>query len=173
MDELSGLESGLLVSVHIHQKIKPFLWFDGQAEEAAAHYVSIFDGSRIVTVQRYGDAGPGAPGSVMTVEFELAGQRFVALNGGPQFTFTEAVSFSIDCVDQEEVDRLWARLGEGGEEGPCGWLKDKFGLSWQVTPRRLIELLVDPDQAAAKRVMQAMMGMHKIDIQGLEDAYRG
>ncbi|MGK5547085.1 VOC family protein [Streptomyces sp. URMC 127] len=159
--------------MQITQKIKPFLWFDDQAEEAAAHYVSVFEDSRVLEVQRYGEAGPGTPGSVMTVEFELAGQRFVALNGGPQFTFTEAVSFSVDCADQEEVDRLWARLGEGGEEGPCGWLKDKYGLSWQVTPRRLIELLGDPDQAAAQRVMQAMLGMRKIDIQGLEDAYRG
>ncbi|WP_435880394.1 VOC family protein [Streptomyces nondiastaticus] len=173
MDGLSGPESGLLVSVRINQKIKPFLWFDGRAEEAASHYVSVFDDSRVVAVQRYGEAGPGAPGSVMTVEFELAGQRFVALNGGPQFSFTEAVSFSVDCADQEEVDRFWARLGEGGEEGPCGWLKDRFGLSWQVTPRRLIELLNDPDQAAAERVMRAMMGMRKIDIQGLEDAYQG
>nr|WP_229899884.1 VOC family protein [Streptomyces hiroshimensis] len=154
-------------------KIKPFLWYDGRAEEAVAHYVSVFDDSRVVAVQHYGEAGPGEPGSVMTVEFELAGRRFVALNGGPQFTFTEAVSFSVDCADQEEVDRLWARLGEGGEEGPCGWLKDKFGLSWQITPRRLIELLADPDRAAANRVMQAMMNMRKIDIQGLEDAYRG
>ncbi|MCQ8772903.1 VOC family protein [Streptomyces telluris] len=159
--------------MQITQKIKPFLWYDGQAEEAAAHYVSVFDDSRIVGVQHYGEVGPGAPGSVMTVEFTLAGQRFVALNGGPEFTFTEAVSFSVDCADQEEVDRLSERLSEGGEEGPCGWVKDKYGLSWQITPRRLIELLADPDRAAANRVMQAMLGMHKIDIQGLEDAYRG
>ncbi|MFC5149480.1 VOC family protein [Streptomyces aureoversilis] len=159
--------------MQITQKIKPYLWYDGQAEEAAAHYVSIFDDSRIVEVQHYGEVGPGAPGSVMTVEFTLAGQHFVALNGGPEFTFTEAVSFSIDCADQEEVDRLWARLSEGGEEGPCGWVKDKYGLSWQITPRRLIELLADPDRAAANRVMQAMLGMRKIEIQGLEDAYRG
>ncbi|MEH6373000.1 VOC family protein [Streptomyces sp. KLMMK] len=159
--------------MQITQKIKPFLWYDGQAEEAAAHYVSVFDDSRIVEVQRYGEVGPGAPGSVMTVEFTLAGQHFVALNGGPEFTFTEAVSFSIDCADQEEVDRLSERLSEGGEVGPCGWVKDKYGLSWQITPRRLIELLTDPDRAAANRVMQAMLGMRKIDIQGLEDAYRG
>ncbi|MEU1672240.1 VOC family protein [Streptomyces roseifaciens] len=159
--------------MQITQKIKPFLWYDGQAEEAAAHYVSVFDDSRIVGVQHYGEVGPGAPGSVMTVEFTLAGQHFVALNGGPEFTFTEAVSFSVDCADQEEVDRLSERLSEGGEEGPCGWVKDKYGLSWQITPRRLIELLADPDRAAANRVMRAMLGMHKIDIQGLEDAYRG
>ncbi|MFE5867071.1 VOC family protein [Streptomyces roseifaciens] len=159
--------------MQITQKIKPFLWYDGQAEEAAAHYVSIFDDSRIVEVQHYGEVGPGTPGSVMTVEFTLAGQHFVALNGGPEFTFTEAVSFSVDCADQEEVDRLSERLSEGGEEGPCGWVKDKYGLSWQITPRRLIELLADPDRAAANRVMQAMLGMRKIDIQELEDAYRG
>ncbi|WP_241999512.1 VOC family protein [Streptomyces klenkii] len=173
MDEHSDAGSGLLVSMHIAQKIKPFLWYDDQAEEAVAHYVSVFDDSRVVEVMHYDEAGPGEMGTVMTVEFELAGQRFVALNGGPQFTFTEAVSFSVDCADQEEVDRLWERLSEGGEEGPCGWLKDKFGLSWQITPRRLIELLGDPDRAAAKRVMQAMMGMGKIDIQELENAYRG
>ncbi|WP_246430693.1 VOC family protein [Streptomyces rectiverticillatus] len=159
--------------MQITQKIKPFLWYDGQAEEAAAHYVSVFDDSRIVEVQHYGEAGPGAPGSVMTVEFTLAGQHFIALNGGPEFTFTEAVSFSVDCADQEEVDRLWGRLSEGGEEGPCGWLKDRYGLSWQITPRRLTELLGDPDRAAANRVMQAMLEMHKIDIQELENAYRG
>ncbi|MFI1968599.1 hypothetical protein BLA24_05950 [Streptomyces cinnamoneus] len=153
------------------QKITPFLWYDGQAEEAVEHYTSVFDDSRIVDVQRYGEEGPGEPGTVMTVTFELAGQRFVALNGGPEFTFTEAVSFSVDCATQDEVDELWARLGEDGQEGPCGWLKDKFGLSWQITPRVLTDLLSDPDPVRSGRVMKAMMGMTKIDIQGLLDAY--
>ncbi|WP_240138876.1 VOC family protein [Streptomyces sp. MUM 178J] len=153
------------------QKIKTFLWFDKQAEEAVAHYTSIFGDSRVVTVARYGEAGPGEPGSVMTIEFELAGQRFVALNGGPEFTFNEAISLSVDCESQDEVDRYWAALTEGGEEGPCGWLKDKYGLSWQINPRILGELLSDPDRAKADRVMQAMLGMKKIDIQGLKDAY--
>ncbi|MDH2390430.1 VOC family protein [Streptomyces sp. HNM0663] len=153
------------------QKIKTFLWFDKQAEEAVAHYTSIFGDSRVVTVARYGEAGPGEPGSVMTIEFELAGQRFVALNGGPEFTFSEAISLSVDCESQDEVDRYWAALTEGGEEGPCGWLKDKYGLSWQINPRILGELLSDPDRAKADRVMQAMLGMKRIDIQGLKDAY--
>ncbi|KJY43879.1 3-demethylubiquinone-9 3-methyltransferase [Streptomyces sp. NRRL B-1568] len=153
------------------QKITPFLWFDDQAEEAVNHYMSVFDDSRILEVQRYGEAGPGAPGTVMTISFELAGQRFTALNGGPQFTFTEAVSFTVDCVTQEEVDTLWEKLSDGGEEGPCGWLKDKFGLSWQITPRILPELLGDPDPVKSQRVMKAMLEMKKIDIQALRDAY--
>ncbi|MCX4823433.1 VOC family protein [Streptomyces sp. NBC_01142] len=153
------------------QKIKTFLWFDDQAEEAAQHYTSIFDDSRVVDVQRYGEAGPGKPGTAMTVSFELAGQQFIALNGGPQFTFTEAISLSVDCASQEEVDTLWAKLSDGGEEGPCGWLKDKFGLSWQIVPRQLPELLSDPDPVKSQRVMKAMLGMKKIDIQGLKDAY--
>ncbi len=124
-------------------------------------------------IQRYGEAGPGEPGTVMTVTFELAGQRFIALNGGPEFTFTEAISLSVDCATQEEVDRLWERLGDGGETGPCGWLKDKYGLSWQIVPRKLNELLRDPDPAKSARVMRAMLDMKKIDIQGLEDAYQG
>ena len=152
------------------QKITPCLWFDGQAEEAARHYTSIFDDSRIVDVQRYGQAGPGKAGTDMTVTFELAGQRFLALNGGPQFTFTEAISLSVDCATQEEVDELWARLGEGGEEGPCGWLKDRYGLSWQIVPRVLTELVGDPDPATSERAVKAMLGMRKIDIQGLLDA---
>ena len=150
------------------QKITTFLWFDDQAEEAARHYTSIFDDSRVVDIQRYGEAGPG---SVMTVTFELAGQRFIALNGGPHFTFTEAISLSVDCATQDEVDELWARLGDGGEEGPCGWLKDKYGLSWQIVPSKLTELMSDPDPAKSARVTKAMLGMKKIDIQGLVDAY--
>ncbi|MES4908319.1 MULTISPECIES: VOC family protein [unclassified Streptomyces] len=153
------------------QKITTFLWFDHQAEEAAQHYTSIFDDSRVVDIQRYGEGGPGEPGTVMTVTFELAGQRFIALNGGPHFTFTEAISLSVDCATQEEVDELWARLGEGGEPGPCGWLKDKYGLSWQIVPRKLTELMSDPDPAKSARVTKAMLGMKKIDIQGLVDAY--
>ncbi|MEU1666389.1 VOC family protein [Streptomyces sparsogenes] len=155
------------------QKITTFLWFDDQAEQAAHHYTSVFEDSRVVEIQRYGEAGPGEPGTVMTVTFELAGQRFIALNGGPQFTFTEAISLSVDCATQEEVDQLWERLGDGGEAGPCGWLKDKYGLSWQIVPRKLTELLRDPDPARSARVMRAMLGMKKIDIQGLVDAYQG
>ncbi len=155
------------------QKITTFLWFDDQAEEAAAFYTSLFDDSRIVDVQRYGEAGPGEPGSVMVVTFELAGQQFIALNGGPQFTFNEAISLSVDCETQEEVDELWAKLTAGGEGVACGWLKDRYGLSWQVVPRKLTELLNDPDPVKSNRVMQAMMGMKKIDIQGLVDAYEG
>jgi predicted 3-demethylubiquinone-9 3-methyltransferase (glyoxalase superfamily) len=156
------------------QKITTFLWFDDQAEQAAHHYTSIFGDSRIVSVQRYGPAGPGAPGSVMTVTFELAGQRFIALNGGPQFPFTEAISLYVDCTSQQEVDRLWAELSDGGQEGVCGWLKDRFGVSWQIVPRTLTDLLADADAdpARAERVMTAMFGMKKIDIQGLVDAAR-
>src|ERR1700722_9533619 len=124
--------------------IRPFLWFNGQAEEAARFYVSIFSDSKILRLTHYGEAGPGPKGDVMTVEFELDGQEFVALNGGPQFKFTEAVSFSVECITQEEVDRLWKALSQGGDEGPCGWLKDKFGLSWQIIPRVLPEMLNDP-----------------------------
>ncbi|MGI5341682.1 VOC family protein [Streptomyces sp. CA-181903] len=152
------------------QKITSFLWFDDQAEEAAAHYTSVFDDSRIVHVQRYGEAGPGEPGSVMTVTFELAGQQFIALNGGPRFTFNEAVSLYVDCTSQEEVDELWAKLAEGGEEGPCGWLKDRYGLSWQIIPRRLTDLLSDADAERASRVMRAMLEMTKIDVAKLEAA---
>jgi predicted 3-demethylubiquinone-9 3-methyltransferase (glyoxalase superfamily) len=155
------------------QKIKPFLWFDNQAEEAANFYTSLFDNSRILEVSRYGEAGPGEPGSVMTVEFELEGQQFIALNGGPEFTFTEAVSFLISCETQEEVDQLWEKLSAGGEKGPCGWLKDRYGLSWQVIPKALNELLADPDREKAQRVMQAMLQMGKIEIEGLRRAYEG
>ncbi|MEU8580315.1 VOC family protein [Streptomyces abikoensis] len=155
------------------QKITPCLWFDDQAQEAAEFYTSVVPGSRIVEIRRYGEAGPRPAGMVMTVEFELAGQRFLALNGGPDFTFNEAISLSVDCASQEEVDELWSALGEGGSEGPCGWLKDKYGVSWQIVPRALPELLGDPDPVKSQRVMRAMLGMKKIDIQELVDAYEG
>jgi predicted 3-demethylubiquinone-9 3-methyltransferase (glyoxalase superfamily) len=154
-------------------KITPFLWFDTEAEDAARFYTSIFKNSRIVKVARYGEAGPGPNGSVMTVEFELDGQRIIALNGGPQFKFNEAVSLSVDCKTQQEVDEYWTKLSEGGEEGPCGWLKDKYGLAWQVNPSALGEMLSDADPQKAKRVMEAMFKMKKIDIAGLKRAYDG
>jgi predicted 3-demethylubiquinone-9 3-methyltransferase (glyoxalase superfamily) len=153
------------------QKITPFLWFDGNAEEAVNFYVSIFKNSKIVKIARYGEAGPGPKGSVMTVVFELDGQEFIALNGGPHFKFNEAISFSVDCKTQQEVDEYWEKLSAGGEEGPCGWLKDKYGLSWQVNPRILGELLSDPDPQKSKRVMEAMLRMKKIDIEALQQAY--
>jgi predicted 3-demethylubiquinone-9 3-methyltransferase (glyoxalase superfamily) len=152
-------------------KITPFLWFDDQAEEAARFYVSVFPDSRIVNTTRYGEAGPGPRGSVMTVVFQLDGREFIALNGGPQFKFTEAVSFSVDCRTQKEVDEFWGKLSEGGEEGPCGWLKDRYGLSWQINPTALGEMLSDPDPQKSKRVMEAMLKMKKIDIAGLKKAY--
>jgi predicted 3-demethylubiquinone-9 3-methyltransferase (glyoxalase superfamily) len=155
-------------------KIMPCLWFDTEAEAAAKHYVSIFKNSRLGRIARFPDAGReihGKPaGSVMTVEFELEGQKFVALNGGPQFKFDEAVSFQILCDSQTEVDYFWEKLGNGGQEGPCGWLKDKFGLSWQVVPKLLVELLQDENPKTAQRVMQAMLQMRKIDIAGLKRA---
>jgi predicted 3-demethylubiquinone-9 3-methyltransferase (glyoxalase superfamily) len=154
-------------------RITPFLWFDTQAEEAAKYYVSIFKNSRIVTTTRYGAAGPGPKGSVMTVLFELDGQPFIALNGGPQFKFNEAISFSVDCKTQKEVDEYWEKLTRGGEEGPCGWLKDRFGVSWQINPAALGEMLSDPDPQKSKRVMEAMMKMKKIDIEGLKRAHDG
>jgi predicted 3-demethylubiquinone-9 3-methyltransferase (glyoxalase superfamily) len=154
-------------------KITPFLWFDDQAEEAAELYTSVFDNSKILSVSRYGEAGPGEPGSVMTVQFDLDGQKFVGLNGGPAHQFTEAVSFVVDCETQEEVDRFWSALSEGGEEGPCGWLKDRFGLSWQIVPTALPRLLTDPDREKANRAIQAMMGMKKIEIAELERAAEG
>jgi predicted 3-demethylubiquinone-9 3-methyltransferase (glyoxalase superfamily) len=153
------------------QKITPFLWFDNQAEEAMNFYVSIFKNSKIVSVSRYGDAGPGPKGTVMTGTFELEGQRFIALNGGPLFKFTEAISLFVDCESQQEVDTLWAKLSAGGSESQCGWLKDKFGLSWQIVPSVLPKLLSDPDAAKANRVMQAMLQMKKIDIARLQQAY--
>jgi len=153
------------------QKITPFLWFDNQAEEAVKLYTSIFKNSKIGKVVRYGDAGPGPKGSVMTIAFELEGQEFTALNGGPVFKFNESISFVVDCKSQQEVDDLWAKLSDGGDEGMCGWLKDKFGVSWQIVPTVLPELLNDPDPVKANRVMQAMLKMKKIDIQALKQAY--
>ena len=152
------------------QKITPCLWFDTEGEDAARFYTSMFPNSKIRHVARYGSAGPRPEGTVMTVSFELDGQEFVALNGGPDFTFNEAISFQVDCKDQEEVDRFWSKLSEGGEEGPCGWLKDRFGLSWQIVPTVLPELLSDPDREKSQRVMQAMLNMKKIEIDGLERA---
>jgi predicted 3-demethylubiquinone-9 3-methyltransferase (glyoxalase superfamily) len=153
------------------QKITPFLWFDHEAEEAMNFYVSIFKNSKILSVTRYGEGGPGPAGEVMTATFQLEGQEFMALNGGPDHHFTEAISFFVDCQTQEEVDELWNRLTEGGEAGPCGWLKDKFGVSWQIIPTVLGELLSDPDPAKSQRVMQAMLQMKKIDIKTLQEAY--
>ncbi len=152
------------------QKIIPNLWFDTEAEEAAAFYISIFENSRIVNVTHYTEAAPRPAGMVMTVEFELEGQRFVGINGGPEFKFDEAVSFQIDCETQQDVDYYWERLSTGGEEGPCGWLKDKYGLSWQVAPSGMEELLTDPDPERAKRAMQAMLKMSKLDIAALRRA---
>lgn len=152
------------------QKLTPCLWFDTEGEDAAKFYTSIFPNSRIVETAYYGSAGPRAEGTVMTVEFELDGQRFVALNGGPDFTFNEAISFQVDCKNQEEVDEYWEKLAEGGEHGPCGWLKDRFGVSWQIVPTVLPQLLSDPDREKSQRVMAAMMQMGKIEIPELERA---
>jgi len=152
------------------QKIITNLWFDTEGEQAAAFYTSIFDNSRIVEVTRYGEAGPRPAGMVMTVTFELDGQQFVALNGGPDFSFTEAVSLQVSCETQEEVDRFWNSLSEGGQEGPCGWLKDKYGLSWQIIPTALNELLSDPDHDKSQRAMKAMLDMGKIDIGAVQEA---
>jgi predicted 3-demethylubiquinone-9 3-methyltransferase (glyoxalase superfamily) len=154
------------------RKITPFLWFDRQAEEAMKHYVAIFKNSKIVSVTRYGEAGPGPAGAVMVGAFQLDGQDFLALNGGPQFKFTEAISFVVSCDSQEEIDDLWARLSAGGAAGQCGWLKDKFGLSWQIVPRVLPELLQDPDPLRSARVMQALMQMTKLDIARLKHAHQ-
>ncbi|MFJ8109430.1 VOC family protein [Streptomyces sp. NPDC096132] len=150
------------------------LWFDGQAEEAAHHYVSIFKNSSVGHVARYTEAGPGPAGTVVTVEFTANGQKFVALNGGPEFKFNEAISFQIDCADQEEVDYYWNKLIEGGgEPGPCGWLKDRYGVSWQVVPNVLNTMITDPDQQKAARAMKAMLSMGKLDIAALRQAYDG
>jgi predicted 3-demethylubiquinone-9 3-methyltransferase (glyoxalase superfamily) len=157
----------------MQHEIVPNLWFDTEAEEAASFYLSVFDNSRIVNVTRYTEAGPREAGMVMTVEFELNGNRFVAINGGPQFKFDEAISFQITCETQEEVDYYWERLSEGGEEGPCGWLKDKYGLSWQVVPTGMEELFSDPDPERAKRAMEAMLKMGKLDIAALRAAANG
>jgi predicted 3-demethylubiquinone-9 3-methyltransferase (glyoxalase superfamily) len=154
------------------QKISPFLWFDHQAEEAARFYTSIFKNSKINNITHYGEGGPGPKGSVMTVAFELDGQNFVALNGGPHFKFTEAISFVVHCDNQAEIDEFWNKLSDGGEEVQCGWLKDKYGLSWQVVPRSLPELLGGNDAAGSQRVMQALMKMKKLDIGELEAARR-
>ena len=157
----------------MHHTIVPNLWFDTEAEAAADFYTSVFDSSRIVSVTRYPDAGPGPVGSVMTVEFELNGQRFVGINGGPQFTFSEAVSFQITCDTQDEVDYYWERLSDGGQEVQCGWLKDRFGLSWQVVPTGMEELLNDPDPERANRAMEAMLTMVKLDVAALRAAADG
>jgi predicted 3-demethylubiquinone-9 3-methyltransferase (glyoxalase superfamily) len=153
------------------QKIVPSLWFDTQAEEAAKFYVSIFKDSKITNITHYGSAGPRPEGMVMTVDFQLAGQDFNAINGGPDFTFTEATSLLVNCQDQAEVDDLWQKLGDGGEPGPCGWLKDRYGLSWQVVPVALGEMLSDPHPARSQRVMAAMLQMSKIDLAELREVY--
>jgi predicted 3-demethylubiquinone-9 3-methyltransferase (glyoxalase superfamily) len=155
------------------QKITPFLWFDNQAEDAANFYASIFKNSKVGNICRYGDAGPGPKGSAMTVDFQIEGQEFVALNGGPHFRFTEAISFVVNCETQEEVDEFWEKLSEGGQKSQCGWLKDKFGLSWQIVPTILTKLMLDKDPAKAARVMKAMLQMTKIDIAKLQQAYAG
>jgi predicted 3-demethylubiquinone-9 3-methyltransferase (glyoxalase superfamily) len=155
------------------QKITPFLWFDNQAEDAANFYTSIFKNSKILTVTRYGEAGPRPKGSVMTAAFELEGQKFTALNGGPEFKFTEAISFVVNCDTQEEVDYFWKRLTDGGQEVQCGWLKDKYGLSWQIVPTALFKLLQDPDPAKSQRVVKALFQMKKLDVGELQRAYDG
>jgi predicted 3-demethylubiquinone-9 3-methyltransferase (glyoxalase superfamily) len=157
----------------MQQKIVPNLWFDTEAEEAARFYISVFKNARIVNVTHYNEAGPRQAGMVMTVEFELDGQRFVGINGGPDFTFDEAVSFQISCETQDEVDYYWERLSEGGKEGPCGWLKDRYGLAWQVVPTTMEELLTDADPERARRAMQAMLEMGKLDIAALRSAADG
>jgi len=155
------------------QKITPFLWFNDNAEEAMNFYISIFKNSKVLNVARYGEAGPGANGTVMTATFQLDGQEFVALNGGPHFKFTEAISFVVYCETQEEVDEFWEKLSEGGEKSRCGWLKDKYGLSWQIVPTVLAELYQDKDAEKTKRVMEAMLKMDKLDIKTLKQAYEG
>jgi predicted 3-demethylubiquinone-9 3-methyltransferase (glyoxalase superfamily) len=155
------------------QKITPFLWFDHEAEEAARFYTSVFGNSKIHAITRYGDSGPGPKGSVMTVAFELGGQKFTALNGGPIFKFTEAISFVVNCDDQQEVDHFWEKLSAGGQEVQCGWLKDRYGLSWQIVPRAFVEMMQDENAERKGRVMKAMMGMKKLDIGGLRAAYEG
>jgi predicted 3-demethylubiquinone-9 3-methyltransferase (glyoxalase superfamily) len=155
------------------REIAPCLWFDTQAEEAATFYTSVFPNSRILNVMHYGPAGPREEGMVMVVDFELDGNKLMALNGGPEFSFSEAISLHVSCENQEEVDAYWAALTEGGEEGPCGWLKDRFGVSWQIDPVRLTELLEDSDREKANRVMRAMLKMRKIDIAELERAASG
>jgi predicted 3-demethylubiquinone-9 3-methyltransferase (glyoxalase superfamily) len=153
------------------QKITPFLWFDNQAEEAANFYVSIFKNSKILSISRYGEAGPGPKGGAMTVVFQLDGEEFIALNGGPTFKFTEAISFVVNCETQQEVDEFWEKLSQDGEESRCGWLKDKYGLSWQIVPTILGKMMTDPDPQKSKRVMEAMLKMKKIVIDDLKRAY--
>jgi predicted 3-demethylubiquinone-9 3-methyltransferase (glyoxalase superfamily) len=153
------------------QKITPCLWFDFKAEEAVAHYLSIFQGGRILSTTRYSGVGPGPKGAVMTILFEIEGQRFLALNGGPQFPFTEAISLIVDCESQDEVDRLWERLGEGGKPGQCGWLKDKFGVSWQIVPSLIPRIISSGDEAGIERVMRALLPMKKLDIANLQQAF--
>ena len=155
------------------QKITPFLWFNGNAEEAANFYVSVFKNSKILSIARFGDAGPGPKGSVMLVSFEIEGQKFSALNGGPQYTISPAISFLVDCETQAEVDELWAKLTAGGKEVQCGWLTDKFGVSWQIIPRAFMEMLQDKNPVRSQRVFRAMMQMIKIDVEALKRAYRG
>lgn len=152
------------------QKITTFLWFDNQAEEAMNHYLSVFKNSKSGTVSRYGDAGPGPKGQVMTATFELEGQQFMALNGGPQFHFTPAISLFVKCADQQEVDELWEKLCEGGKPGQCGWLEDRFGLSWQIVPDGFLKLVQNPDPEKSKKAMQAMMQMQKLDLAKLQEA---
>ena len=154
-------------------KITPFLWFNNQAEEAMNFYISIFKYSKVVNVSRYGKGGPNPEGMLFTATFQLDGQEFTAVNGGPQFPFTEAISLFVNCKDQQEVDELWENLSEGGEKGQCGWLKDKYGLSWQIVPTVLLELMQDKDKEKANRVREAMLQMHKIDIKALKQAYEG
>ncbi|MEA3166857.1 MAG: hypothetical protein QOJ26_1731 [Thermoplasmata archaeon] len=156
-----------------HQKLTPFLWFDSEAEEAAKFYTSVFPGSKLLGVARYGEAGPGPKGSVMTATFELFGVEFTALNGGPLFKFNESISFQVSCKDQKETDLYWNKLTKGGQPSQCGWLKDKYGLSWQIVPERLTELISDKDPKKAKRAMQAMLKMGKIDIAAIEKAAAG
>jgi predicted 3-demethylubiquinone-9 3-methyltransferase (glyoxalase superfamily) len=155
------------------QKLTPCLWFNFNADEAVEHYLSIFKNGKVLEVSHYGDAVPSLKGKVLTMRFELEGQEFLALNGGPQFPFTEAISISVDCADQAEVDRMWNSLSAGGSTGQCGWLKDKFGLSWQIVPRQMMQMLQSPDTAAAQRAMAAMMQMTKLDVAALQAAFDG
>ena len=155
------------------QKITPFLWFDHQAEEAVKFYLSVFKNSKVLRTVRYGQAGPGPEGTVMTINFLIEGQEFAALNGGPIFTFSQAISFVVNCTTQEEVDRLWTSLSDGGEQQPCGWLKDKYGVSWQIVPADLVDMLNDPDPVRSQSVMKAMLAMGKLEIKLLKEAYNG
>jgi predicted 3-demethylubiquinone-9 3-methyltransferase (glyoxalase superfamily) len=164
---------GILWREKSMQKITPFLWFNYQAEEATNFYVSVFKNSKIVDITRYGEVGPGPKGTVMTTKFQIGGQEFVALNGGPQFTFSQATSFVVNCRTQNEVDEFWEKLSEGGEKQQCGWLKDKYGVSWQIVPVVMVEMLNDPDPVKSQRVMKAMLLMDKIDIKILKEAYKG